>query len=493
MSLNSSTWLGLDLGTSALKALIINGDGVVLGQASSPLSVNNPRPLWSEQDPESWWSACRDAIGKLHGQGVDLANVQALAVAGQMHGATLIDADNRVLRPCILWNDGRCFDECATLESSLENFRELSGNLAMPGFTAPKLLWVASHEPEIFARIYKVLLPKSYLNWRLTGKYSCDMSDAAGTLWLDPARRVWNPELIAASKLTPDQLPELFEGNELIGSLTDVAAAELGLPVIPVMAGAGDNAAGALGVGVTEAGQALVSLGTSGVYLVVSDTHRASPENTVHAFCHCLPQRWLQMSVSLSAANSLAWFADLLRMEVGELLAELEASGLAQTSIVFLPYLSGERTPHNAPHASGAFFGMTNNSERAHMTLAVLEGVAYSFADGQAALQAAGTEIRDVTLIGGGARSSRWRQMLADVLNRNLTFRDGGEIGPALGAARLARIGCAQRIDAQWVAEICQAPEILAVHEPDALKQDYYQRQLEKYRALYQQTKALNC
>ncbi|MGI9323112.1 MAG: FGGY-family carbohydrate kinase, partial [Pseudomonadales bacterium] len=261
-------------------------------------------------------------------------------------------------------------------------------------------------------------------------------------------------------------------------------------------AGAGDNAAGALGVGVTEPGQAFISLGTSGVFFVVSDSHRASPENTVHAFCHCLPQRWHQMSVSLSAANSLAWFASLMQIPVDDLLAELETSGITKTPVQFLPYLSGERTPHNDPKATGCFFGMTSHTKRPHLTLAVLEGVAYSFADGLAALDAAGSYVQDITLIGGGARSALWRQLLADVLNRQLTFRDGGEIGPALGAARLAMLGylidAGDKFDSQLLASVCPIPALVAKHVPNADRHAYSRHQLEKYRALYQCTRALN-
>ena len=498
MENSSDIWIGLDLGTSALKAVAIDHGGRLLAQASSPLSVQNPHPLWSEQDPESWWSACKDAMAGLQAQAVNFSSVQAIAVAGQMHGATLIDAKNAVLRPCILWNDGRCFKECEQLEASLPDFRALSGNLAMPGFTAPKLMWVAQHEPNIFAKIHKVLLPKDYLNFCLTGRYASDMSDAAGTLWLDPATRRWNEKLVAATGLTLNQLPNLHEGNQCIGSLTERAAIELNLPVVPVMAGAGDNAAGALGVGITEPGQAFVSLGTSGVFFVVSDRHRASPEHTVHAFCHCLPQRWHQMSVSLSAANSLAWFADMVQIPINDLLAELEASKIDETPVLFLPYLSGERTPHNDPNATGCFFGIQNSTSRPHLTLAVLEGVAYSFADGLAALETAGSDIQDITLIGGGARSERWRQLLADVLNRPLTFRDGSEVGPALGAARLAVLGslseanAENHLDSQLLARTCPAPSLLSQHNPNFERQAYHQHQLERYRLLYQSTRSLN-
>ncbi len=485
-------YLGLDLGTSGLKAVLIDEAGKVVGQENAPVSVSNPKPLWSEQDPLAWWDAAVKAVAGLKAQVGDLSGVKSVGIAGQMHGATLLDADNNILRPCILWNDGRCFEECAELEAAVPNFQELSGNLAMPGFTAPKLMWVKKHEPEVFEKVAKVLLPKDYLAFRLTGNYSGDMSDGAGTLWLDPAKRAWSEELLAGSGMTADQMPTVYEGTDVVGSITADAAAALGLPEVPVVAGAGDNAAGAVGVGVTEPGQAFLSLGTSGVYFSVSDSHCASPENTVHAFCHCLPGRWHQMTVSLSAANSLSWFADLVKTEVPALLEELAESGITQTPVTFLPYLSGERTPHNDPTAVGAFYGMTNGTTRAEMTLAVLEGVAYSFADGQDALEAAGTKIDNVTLIGGGARSPIWRQMLADILERPLTFRDGGEVGPGLGAARLAQLGVAEEFNSELLARVCPPPPVVAEHAPNAEMKDYYQKQLGRYRELYKLTKSLN-
>lgn len=493
-------YLGLDLGTSGLKAIILDDQGHVIAQANTALTVQTPHPLWSEQDAEDWWLACKQSILSLAEQGHDLSRIKSLGVAGQMHGATLLDSQNNVLRPVILWNDGRSAAQCVTLKQREPNLEVLSGNLAMPGFTAPKLLWVAENEPDVFAKTAKVLLPKDYLNFRLTGTFSSEMSDAAGTLWLNPETRDWSDELLTATGLTRDHMPTLYEGHQVIGYLTASVAAELGLPVVPVVAGAGDNAAGAIGVGVTDPGQAFISLGTSGVYFVVSDKHHASPENTVHAFCHCLPNRWHQMSVMLSAAQSLSWFADLVKTEVGDLLVELDDSGIEETAILFLPYLSGERTPHNNPNAVGSFFGLTQGTSRAEMTLAVLQGVSFSFADGQDALDAAGTPINDITLIGGGARSARWRQMLADVLNRPLTFREGGEVGPALGAARLALLqskqseqGITDNSDAfnALVAEICPAPSIVAVHRPDLVKHQKYQQKLNEYRALYQQTRTI--
>ena len=485
-------YLGFDIGTSGVKAVLLDADGAVLQQATADHPVSNPHPLWSEQDPDSWWESCRRATATLKADGAALDAVRAVGLSGQMHGATLLDANHAVLRPCILWNDGRSHAECAELEASLPDFRQRCGNMAMPGFTAPKILWVKKNEPEIFARIAKVLLPKDYLNYRLTGQLSSEMSDAAGTLWLDPARRDWDDALLAATGLNRSHMPTLHEGCQIVGELTATAAAVLHLPRVPVLAGAGDNAGGAVGVGVIDPGQGFLSLGTSGVLFVVSATHHACPERTVHAFCHCLPDRWHQMSVSLSAANSLAWLARTVEREVGELLARLEASGKTETPVLFLPYLSGERTPHNDPRAVGQFHGLSNASDLNDLTLAVLEGVAYSFCDGLDALRAAGSEPRELDLIGGGARSRFWRQLLADALNLPLVYRASGEVGPALGAARLALVGALGGDVETAIRRVCAQPPKQEEHPPRAERTAYHRAKLARYRRLYALTQPLH-
>ncbi len=490
-------FLGLDLGTSGVKAVVINDQGALITSANAELQVSNPQPLWSEQDSEQWWTATVKAIALVKQQlGDRSSEIRAIGLAGQMHGATFLDDQGKVLRPCILWNDGRSSEQCAQLEASLDDYNDRCGNLAMPGFTAPKVLWVAQNEPDVMAQTSKILLPKDYLAFRLTGCYCSDMSDAAGTLWLNPALRDWDDALLEASGIDRSYMPDLLEGNETVGLLSPEAAQAIGLDCIPVVIGGGDNACGAIGVGVTEPGQAFISLGTSGVLFVVSDGHCASPENTVHAFCHCLPARWHQMSVSLSAANSLSWFSQTVNIEVPELLKEIEAKQLTETSVVFLPYLSGERTPHNDPMASGMFFGLKNSTTRAEMTLAILEGVAFSFAEGMSALQAAKSPINEITLIGGGARSALWRQIITDVLAKEMTFRDGGEVGPGLGAARLAHLSEFTDLPANEftlkVNEICPAPPVIQIHQPNSANQNYYQNKLKRYRSLYQATKSLN-
>jgi len=485
-------YLGFDIGTSGVKAVLLDAEGAVHRQATADHPVSNPRPLWSEQDPESWWESCRRATATLRAEGASLDAVRAVGLSGQMHGATLLDADGAVLRPCILWNDGRSHAECAELEAGLPDFRARCGNMAMPGFTAPKLLWVKKNEPDIFARTAKVLLPKDYLQFRLTGQLASDPSDAAGTLWLDPARRDWDDALLALTGLDRSHMPTLHEGCQLVGELTATAATALGLPRVPVVAGAGDNAGGAVGVGVIDPGQGFLSLGTSGVLFAVSAAHRACPERTVHAFCHCLPDRWHQMSVSLSAASSLAWLALVVGREVGELLARLEASGKTETPTLFLPYLSGERTPHNDPRAVGQFHGLTSATDLDDLVLAVLEGVAYSFCDGLDALRAAGGAPRELDLIGGGARSRFWRQLLADALELPLVYRAGGEVGPALGAARLAAIGAAGGDAEAAIRRVCVRPPKREDHPPRPERAAYHRAKLARYRHLYALTRPLH-
>jgi xylulokinase len=483
-------YLGLDLGTSGLKAVVIDDAGDIVATRSADIDTQTPRPQWVEQQPEDWWSATV-AVMKALAEDLDLARIRGIGLSGHMHGAVLLDGEGKLLRPCIMWNDGRSAAECEVLESSLADFRERSGNVAMPGFTAPKLLWVKHHEPEVFARTQTVLLPKDYLRYRLTGDFVSEMSDAAGTLWLNPAKRDWDDELLRITGLTRAHMPALVEGSRISGHLSDTAAQGLGMNTIPVVGGAGDNAAGAIGVGVTRPGQGFISLGTSGVYFTVSEEHKAAPEQTVHAFCHCLPERWHQMSVMLSAASCLDWWSKLQSTDVPALLDELEKSGQQTTDVTFLPYLNGERTPHNDALASATFFGMSARTRRPDMTLAILEGVAFSFADGEAALTEAGAPLEDISLIGGGARSERWRQIIADVLQRPLHFRQGGEVGPGLGAARLAHLGLVGD-DASHIDAICPPPKIIQTHQPNSERATYYQTRLGLYRSLYRQTASLN-
>ena len=477
-------YIGIDLGTSGVKAILLDEQGTVLASQTEKLTVSRPRPLWSEQDPGHWWQATDRAIRSL-GEQHSLQQVKAIGLAGQMHGATLLDKNDQVLRPAILWNDGRCAQECELLEAQVKNARAITGNLMMPGFTAPKLLWVKRHEPEVFARVAKVLLPKDYLRLQMTGIYASDMSDAAGTMWLDVAKRDWSDEMLAACSLNRDHMPALFEGSDITGTLLPEVADRWGLTPVPVVAGGGDNAAGAVGVGMADAGQAMLSLGTSGVYFAVSEGFLSKPESAVHSFCHALPGRWHLMSVMLSAASCLDWAAKLTgQPSVQALIAAAEQADESAGDIWFLPYLSGERTPHNNPEAKGVFFGLTHQHGPNELAKSVLEGVGYALADGMDVVHSCGVTPQSVTLIGGGARSSYWRQMLADISGQKLDYRTGGDVGPALGAARLAQIALHPGVSP---ASLLPQLAIEQQHVPDATRHAAYQPRRETFRRIYQQ------
>jgi xylulokinase len=436
----SAPTLGIDLGTSGVKALLLDGERL-LGTAHAPLASSRPHAGWSEQDPEAWWAAtcaCLDALVAEHPAA--LRAVRAIGLAGQMHGATLLDADGQVLRPCILWDDGRSAAECAQLEAAVPALRAIAGNVAMPGFTAPKLLWVRQHEPDVYARVRRVLLPKAWLRWRLCGEAIEDMSDASGTLWLDVARRCWSDTLLAACGLDESHMPRLVEGTMPAGELRPQWVKRWGFEHVPIVAGgAGDNAAGAVALGAVNAGDAFVSLGTSGVLWVTTAQHAPAPERGVHAFCHAVPQTWHQMGVLLSAAASLAWWAGCTGSDEARLLGELPATPDAPSPCWFLPYLSGERTPHNDAAVRGAFLRLASSTTRPQMTQAVLEGVAHAFRDARDALASAGTRLNAADVIGGGARSDLWCDVLASMLDIPLRRVEDASHGPALGAARLAQ------------------------------------------------------
>lgn len=455
-------FLGIDIGTSGVKAVVLDEAGSVVGQGTAALTVQRPHPLWSEQDPDAWWRATTAAV-----QAIDPAvrrSVRGVGLAGQMHGATLLDADDRPLRPAILWNDGRSFAECEAMERAVPTLRTIAGNIAMPGFTAPKLLWVRDHEPEVFAKIATVLLPKDYVRLLMTGDKASDLSDSAGTLWLDVAARSWSDELLAACGLTQAQMPALYEGSQVTGTLTAEIAELWGMPQVPVAAGGGDNAAGAVGVGVVADGDALLSLGTSGVIFVATKDFRPNADSAVHAFCHALPGMWHQMSVHLSAASCIDWVAKITGASgPAELFARAEAAGPASGPEIFLPYLSGERTPHNDAEVRGAFLRLDNDTDAGRLSQAVLEGVAFALADGVDVLREAGTTIDRLAVIGGGARSRYWGETLAAAMEVELVYLQGGEVGPALGAARLAQLA----VDGGDPATVCVAPPVSHRIAPD--------------------------
>jgi len=481
-------YIGIDLGTSGVKAILLNEQGDVVASHTEKLTVSRPHPLWSEQDPEQWRSATDRAVKAL-GQQHSLREVKALGIAGQMHGATLLDEQQKVLRPAILWNDGRCGEECVMLENQVPQSRAITGNLMMPGFTAPKLLWVQRHEPEMFNQIDKVLLPKDYLRLRMTGDFASDMSDAAGTMWLDVAKRDWSDVMLAACKLTRAHMPALYEGSEITGTLLPDVAKAWGMQEVAVVAGGGDNAAGAVGVGMMNAGQAMLSLGTSGVYFAVSDGFLSKPESAVHSFCHALPERWHLMSVMLSAASCLDWAAKLTGLaSVPALIDAAQQADEHAEPVWFLPYLSGERTPHNNPQAKGVFFGLTHQHGPAELAQAVLEGVGFALADGMDVVHACGVQPASITLIGGGARSEYWRQMLSDISGLQLDYRTGGDVGPALGAARLAQIAMNPQ---RPLSDLLPQLTLEQAHYSDAGRHALYQQRRETFRRIYQQLQPL--
>jgi len=478
-------YLGIDLGTSGVKLVLVEASHRVVATAEAPLQVSRPHPLWSEQTPQDWWQAFEHAMASLREQApAAMQAVRGIGLSGQMHGAVLLDEAQRVLRPAILWNDGRAFAECAELERIEPRSRTITGNLAMPGFTAPKLLWLRRHEPGLFARVRQVLLPKDWLRLQLTGEAASDMSDASGTLWLDVAARRWSEPMLAACGLGLAHVPRLLEGSEAGGQLRPVLAQAWGLPAgVVVAGGGGDNAASAVGVGAVRAGQGFVSLGTSGVIFLAGDAFRPAPELAVHAFTHALPGRWHQMTVMLSAASALAWLTQLTgsqgEVHLIEEAARLSPGQRAQAPL-FLPYLSGERTPHNDPNATGVFMGLRAEHGRADLAYAVLEGVTFGLKDGWEAMQPGRAASEELALVGGGSRSDLWAQLLASGLGCALRRHEGAQAAAAVGAARLG-----------WLAaggdesEVCLAPEGGRLFRPDADEAALLQRRHAVFRGLY--------
>ncbi|UCA45919.1 xylulokinase [Pseudochrobactrum sp. XF203] len=479
-------YLGLDLGTSGLKALLIDEEQKIIASAHAELHVSRPHQSWSEQQPQDWIKAAEAAITRLKAEhGTALSNVRGIGLSGQMHGAVLLDEQDQVLRPAILWNDTRSHAQAAQLDSDPQ-FRALTGNIVFPGFTAPKLLWVKDNEPEIFARIKKILLPKDYLRLWLTGEHVSEMSDASGTSWLDVAQRKWSADLLATTELDESQMPRLVEGTDVSGTLRAELCQQWGMaPNVVVAGGAGDNAASACGIGTVKAGQAFASLGTSGVLFAANDSFLPRPDSAVHAFCHALPQTWHQMGVILSATDALNWYSTITGHEAAALTQELGDDLQAPSGVTFLPYLSGERTPHNDSLIRGSFTGLSHSDNRVALTQAVLEGVAFSFRDNLEALAKAGTQLESVMAIGGGSRSAYWLKALATALNMPVHLPADGDFGAAFGAARLGLIA-AEKADAL---AICTAPQIIKTIEPDQKLHAAYEAAYQRYTALYQALK----
>lgn len=480
------TYLGLDLGTSGLRALLVDGRGAVLGAVERHYAASHPHPGWSEQDPADWIDALESAVAELRDGCPGFAQLRGIGVAGHMHGATLLDATNEVLRPCILWNDVRSSTEAARLDA-VPRMREVSGNIVFPGFTAPKLDWVRSHEPEVFAKVAKVLLPAAYLNFYLTGDHVADMSDSAGTSWLDVGARDWSDMLLEAGHMRRGQMPRLVEGAEEAGLLRADLAKSWGVTgPVSVAGGAGDNAAAACGIGALGEGQGFVSLGTSGVLLAARDGYAPAPETAVHTFCHAVPGKWYQMGVMLSATDSLNWLARITGAKPAELTAPLGENLQAPGPVRFLPYLSGERTPHNDAAIRGSFSGLGTDTTRDDMTRAVLEGVAFGLRDSFEALKATGARFDQLLAIGGGSRSNYWLNLIATVLDTPLSIPASGEFGAALGGARLGMSAAG----ADWQA-IMTPPDIARTVAPDSTLKEAFDAEYKRFRAAYPATKAI--
>ena len=486
-------FLGLDLGTSELKALLLDTQHRVIGTANAPLTVAHPHPLWSEQTPAQWWEALCSVMDTLYQEQPNaLAALKAIGLSGQMHGAVLLGERHEVLRPAILWNDGRSHAECQDLTTAVPSLSAITGNLAMPGFTAPKLLWVKAHEPAVFAQTRKVLLPKDWLRLQLSGDMVSDLSDAAGTLWLDVGKRDWSDTVLAACQLSRDHMPSLVEGSAPSATLLPALSRRWGLPPGLVIAGgAGDNAASAIGMGIHSHGQGFVSLGTSGVVFVAGASFTPNPAQAVHAFCHALPNRWHQMSVMLSAASALTWAKQTLgfdsEADLLVLAASLTPSQRAQAPL-FLPYLSGERSPHNHATAKATWFGINSHHSTADLAYAVAEGVGFGLRDGLDTLALCPTDA--LSVVGGGTRSVWWLQLLASIFQRNLQLLSGAQTGAALGAARLGWLATLPQTD-ESIAHVCIPPKVEMTFTPASVDHSILNERYQGFRALYQATKHL--
>ncbi len=473
-------FIGIDIGTSGVKVCLTDIDRQPMTAVIKPLATAHPRGGYSEQDPGDWWIAVQNALADLLATHPEAGTaLRGIGLSGQMHGAVLLDADRQVIRPAILWNDGRSDAECDMLMQDHADLAMRAGVRPMAGFTAPKILWLKAHEPETYARIRHILLPKDYIGLMLHGQLVTDPCDAAGTWWSDQASRRWSPELCAATATDPDWLPRVREGTEIAGQLSAQAGALLGLPAgIPVAAGGGDAAAGAIAVGAVSDGAGFVSLGTSGQLFVTTDTFRAAPDRGIHSYAHCVPGKWFQMAAMLNGARPLSWFADVTGAPVGTLLSEAEAVAEHRLPL-FLPYLTGERTPHGDARIRGAFYGLGDATGRAGMMRAIVDAIAYSFADARDAIASVTPVPGPLLAIGGGSKSDLLLQTIADVIGVPLHRGEDSAVGPALGAARLAAVAAG----AANLADLAHRPGITAVFEPRDVTR--HAGRLSTYRALY--------
>jgi xylulokinase len=477
--------LGLDIGTSGAKALLCDEHGKVLATATAEYPLHTPHPLWSEQDPADWWRGAQEAIRGVIGN-VDVAQIAGLGLTGQMHGAVFLDEASHVIRRALLWNDQRTAAECDEITQRVGAVRliEIAGNPALTGFQAPKILWLRNHEPENYARLAQVLLPKDYIRLKLTGVSATDAADAAGTLLLDLRKRDYSDEILGALDIPRPWLPRVYEGPEVTGHLLPAVAADLGLPAgLPVIAGGGDNAAAAIGTGVVRAGVVSSSIGTSGVLFAHSDSIALDPQGRLHTFCHSVPNQYHLMAVTLSAGGAFRWLRDTLKATSYDEMTTAAASiPPGAEGLLFLPYLTGERTPHLDPLARGAFVGLTARHTQAHLIRAVMEGVVYSLRDGLNIMRGLNVPIEQIRATGGGGRSALWRQMQADIYGTEVVTL-AAEEGPAYGAALLAGVGTGVFANVNDAVDKCVS--VTGSTQPDPEAQARYEKAYAIYRELY--------
>jgi xylulokinase len=476
-------FLGIDIGTSAVKAVLVDEHQRIVAEAAARTPISQPRPGWFEQDPDALWRATERVVAELRASdAAAFSDVRGIGLSGQMHGAVILDEAERPIRPAILWNDSRATAECAELSADVPEIARIAGVVPMPGFTAPKLLWLRRHEPASFARTRRILLAKDYVRLRLTGEIATDMCDAAGTLMLDERRRDWADTVLAAVGIDRTQLPALLEGNAPSGRLRRELAEAWGIagPVV-VAAGAGDAAAGAVGIGAVEAGDGFISLGTSAQIFFCRKDYRPKPETLIHAFAHALPDRWFEMAALLNGASCLDWIGSVTGREPAALLADAERSNPRPSPVLFLPYLAGERTPHNDPGARGVFANLDHATGPGDLAQALLEGVAFALRDGFNAFGQTVEAESILPIVGGGSRSGHWVRTIATVLGRRLARVAGGEYGPAYGAARLGRLA----VTGEDSSDVCTKPKPGEIVEPDERLADRYSRRYDDFRRLY--------
>ena len=476
-------YLGLDFGTSSVKGVLIDDKQKIIATASAPLKVARPQPGWSEQNPEDWWMAAGKVVAALRiAKPKAVAAVAGIGLSGQQHGATLVDKDGKPLRPCILWNDARSFRECAEIMEAEPRAVAHSGNVVLAGYTAPKLVWVKKHEPKIFDRVAKVLLPKDYIRLRMTGDYASDMSDSSGTYWLDIKNRQWSDLLLNASGMRRDQMPDLFEGTQATGRLSALVAKTWGMPKRPVVAGGGgDNAASACGIGAVTDGAGFLSIGTSGVIFVSNNKFSPNAGKMVHAFCHATPGTWHQMSVILSATASLEWLSGILQTPAPQLTKALGNKLQGPSSTLLLPYLSGERSPVGDAQVRGVMMGIAHETNRKSLTHAVLDGLAFAFRDNLDALREGGTRIDRLMAVGGGTKSELWMKIIATVLDMPIDLPTAGDVGGAFGAARMGLVA-ATNADFH---QVFSKPRISRTIAPEKSARAAYEDQYHNFKKIY--------